>query len=263
MDPRPCRSLQVQFTKEEINSFRTLGIEPPRRSELSFHADLAEIRILGFQSPDRCRFEDNVAHAYFIYPDETNYTGSTRTFTALLNSCLKLNRHALAIARMRSNSPPEFVLLIPQAETFAKNGGQEDPPGFHVIRLPFVDDIRDPPRGMTENIIANDDEVMAMEKIIRRLRFKSGKYASDAYQNPALQYHQRQLEALAFEEDFDTAMFEDLALPKYAGVHKQAGALMAEWKRLINEDDRATEEVTVKPGTKRGAGAPAVAEVSY
>lgn len=225
-------------------------------------ADLAEIRILGFQSPERCRLEDNVAHAYFIYPDETNYTGSTRTFTALLNSCLKLNRHALAIARLRANSPPEFVLLIPQAETFAKGGGQEDPPGFHVIRLPFVDDIRDPPRGMTDNIVATDEEVMAMEKIIRRLRFKSGKYASDAYQNPALQYHQRQLEALAFEEDFDTAMFEDVALPKYAGVHKQAGKLMAEWKRLVDEDDRALENLTVKSGTKRGAAAPATAAVS-
>lgn len=225
-------------------------------------ANLAEIRILGFQSPERCRLEDNVAHAYFIYPDETNYTGSTRTFTALLNSCLKLNRHALAIARLRANSPPEFVLLIPQAETFAKGGGQEDPPGFHVIRLPFVDDIRDPPRGMTENIVATDEEVMAMEKIIRRLRFKSGKYASDAYQNPALQYHQRQLEALAFEEDFDTAMFEDVALPKYAGVHKQAGKLMAEWKRLVDEDDRALENLTVKSGTKRGAAAPAAAAVS-
>lgn len=154
------------------------------------------------------------------------------------------------------------MLLIPQAETFAKGGGQEDPPGFHVIRLPFVDDIRDPPRGMTENIVATDDETKAMEKIIRRLRFKSGKYASDAYQNPALQYHQRQLEALAFEEDFDTAMFEDCALPKYAGVHKQAGPLMAEWRRLIDEDERATE-VTVKSGTKRGAAAPAAAEVSF
>lgn len=151
---------------------------------------------------------------------------------------------------MRANSPPEFVLLIPQAETF-KNGGQEDPPGFHVIRLPFVDDIRDPPRGMDHNIIATDDEVMAMEKIIRRLRFKSGKYASDAYQNPALQYHQRQLEALAFEEDFDTEAFEDVALPKYAGVHKQAGKLMAEWKRLIDEDERASENMV--KSTKRGA----------
>lgn len=148
------------------------------------------------------------------------------------------------------------MLLVPQAETFAKGGGQEDPPGFHVIRLPFVDDIRDPPRGMTDNIVANDDETKAMEKIIRRLRFKSGRYASDAYQNPALQYHQRQLEALAFEEDFDTALFEDVALPKYAGVHRQAGPLMAEWKRLIDEDDRAVEDVKqLKPARKRAAAA--------
>lgn len=33
-----------------------------------------------------------------------------------------------------------------------KEGGQEDPPGFHVIVLPFVDDIRDPPKKMTNNL---------------------------------------------------------------------------------------------------------------
>lgn len=154
---------------------------------------------------------------------------------------------------MRSNSPPEFVLIVPQAETFAKGGGQENPPGFHVIRLPFVDDIRDPPRGMDQNIVATDDETKAMEKIIRRLRFKSGRYASDAYPNPTLAYHQEQLQALAFEEDFDTEMFEDKALPKYGGVHKAAGPLMEEWKKLIDEDDRAVEELTA--AKKRSAPA--------
>lgn len=84
---------------------------------------------------------------------------------------------------------------------------------------------------------------------MRRLRFKSGRYASDAYPNPALDYHQKQLQALAFDEDFDTEMFDDKALPKYAGIHRAAGPLMVEWKRLIDEDDRAVERLA--PATKR------------
>lgn len=90
-------------------------------------------------------------HAFFIYPDEKGYTGSTRTFSALLQSCIKQDRHALALCRLRAGSTPEFCVLIPQEETFDR-GSQDDPPGFHVVVLPFVDDIRDQPRAITDNI---------------------------------------------------------------------------------------------------------------
>jgi ATP-dependent DNA helicase 2 subunit 1 len=43
-------------------------------------------------------------------------------------------------------------VLIPQEETFTKDGGQDQPPGFHVILLPFADDIRKPPKNMTDNL---------------------------------------------------------------------------------------------------------------
>jgi hypothetical protein len=44
-------------------------------------------------------------------------------------------------------------VLVPQEEMInEREGGQEDPPGFHVIPLPFVDDIRDPPKKMTYNL---------------------------------------------------------------------------------------------------------------
>lgn len=105
-------------------------------------------------------------HSYFLYPDEDvaghlltfaqanrqSYTGSTRTFAALLKSCLKKGKHALAICRFKTNITPEFAVLIPQEGTFTEGGGQEMPPGFHVIVLPFVDDIRAPPKAMTENL---------------------------------------------------------------------------------------------------------------
>ena len=40
-------------------------------SRLSYRsADTAEIKILGFQSGEGLRFDENVKHSYFIYPDE-------------------------------------------------------------------------------------------------------------------------------------------------------------------------------------------------
>lgn len=80
------------------------------------------------------------------------YTGSTRTFAALLKSCIKLKRHALALCRFRANSLPEFCVMIPQEETFTADGGQDDPPGFHLVPLPFRDDIRVPPKNMSDNL---------------------------------------------------------------------------------------------------------------
>ncbi|KLT41005.1 SPOC domain-like protein [Cutaneotrichosporon oleaginosum] len=233
-EPKLVAKTRLKFTDEQIRSYKTLDIEPPR-----------------FQSPEHLVMTDNIKHSYFIYPDESTYTGSTRAFTALLRSCIKLDRHALALCRFRASSSPEFAVLVPQEETInKKEGGQEDPPGFHVVILPFVDDIRDPPKKMTYNLTATDEETKAMERLMRRLRFKSGKYVSDVYPNPALQYHQKQLQALAFDEDFDTEEFDDKALPKYLGIHKAAGQLMKDWKKLIDDDERAVE-TALNPPSKR------------
>lgn len=103
-----------------------------------------------------------------------------------------------------------------------------------------------------------------MERIVRRLRFKSKRYKPDPWPNPgellqatphqltsALAYHQQQLQALAFDEDFDTELFDDKALPKYGGIHGAAGQLMEEWNRLIEADSRAIEVTTA--ATKRTA----------
>lgn len=40
------------------------------------------------------------------------------------------------------------------------------------------------------------------------------------YTNLALEYHNLQLEAAAFREEFDPETFEDLTLPNYKAIHK-------------------------------------------
>ena len=157
-------------------------------------------------------------------------------------------------------------MLIPQEETFTKDGGQDQPPGFHVIVMPYVDDIRQPPKNMAENLNATEKQAKLMSNIVKRLRIKAGHYRSGVYPNPgrrrvlarlievALAYHFAQLQALAFEEDFDLAENIDeidKTYPKYNGMHNAAGDFMAEWNTVIAEDERAVE--TLKSGTKRSA----------
>jgi ATP-dependent DNA helicase 2 subunit 1 len=69
-----------------------------------------------------------------------------------------------------------------------------------------------------------------------------------------LAYHYAQLQALAFEEDFDTSDPDTIAdldktFPKHGGMHKIAGKCMEAWNNAIRDDPRAIE--TLKGGTKR------------
>ena len=69
----------------------------------------------------------------------------------------------------------------------------------------------------------------------------------------ALAYHYQQLQALAFEEDFDPAEMADLdrTLPKHHGMHKAAGDFMKEWNMEVDEDERGV--AVAKGSSKRAA----------
>lgn len=74
----------------------------------------------------------------------------------------------------------------------------------------------------------------------------------------ALAYHYAQLQALAFEEDFDPSTTDlDRTKPKYGGIHKAAGDFMREFNQSIEEDERAVEALPKSGGTKRAATAAA------
>lgn len=45
----------------------------------------------------------------------------------------------------RSNSTLEIVYLLPQLEERDEQGNQTTPAGFHVILLPFKEDVREVP----------------------------------------------------------------------------------------------------------------------
>jgi hypothetical protein len=94
------------------------------------------------------------------------------------------------------------------------------------------------------------------------------------YVHAALAFHNAQLEASAFSEEFDAEGFEDLTLPKVDIIHKvrhipllfssllivvsyvqRAGALLTEWKKALMNDESANKVIVTgtKSGTKRKA----------
>ncbi|KAM5544081.1 hypothetical protein V8D89_002267 [Ganoderma adspersum] len=301
---------RVFYTAEEVRSFRTLGLEPG-------------IKLLGFKDRAELAFEDNTKHSFFVYPDEMTYSGSKRTFTALLRTMINKKKIAIALALTRRNSSPIFCAVLPQEEKVDESGWRE-PPGFHLIPLPFADDIRAAPvekafrgkhrlllmasHGLTgpfhqflarsgrylthtpnfgsvrqidgrlslgRRVAASDELKDAARAWIDKLNVKNGSYPPDSYPNPALAYHNAQLEASAFREDFDAEAFEDLTEPKEnvlpdAPVHtagtflnhcvvpaprstQRAGQLMRAWKKALREDESANIVAAPLAGSKRKA----------
>ncbi|KAG1822093.1 SPOC like C-terminal domain-containing protein [Suillus variegatus] len=224
------------YTADEIKSFRTLDLEPG-------------IKLLGFKDRTELAFEDNVKHSVFIYPDELKYSGSKRTFAALLRKMIEKKKIGLVLALTRRNTAPVFCAMLPQAES-GEEGGWNDPAGFHIIPLPFADDIRAAP--LDQAFRAPDELKDAARVWIDKLCVKDGAYPPDSYPNPALAYHNAQLQASAFREEFDPEAFEDLTRPKYDMIHKRAGNLMKEWKRGLLTDESANI-VPVTTGSKRKA----------
>ncbi|KAH8828524.1 SPOC like C-terminal domain-containing protein [Flagelloscypha sp. PMI_526] len=218
---RVCsRSSRPTTPADDIKEFRTLGLTPG-------------LKLLGFKNRDQLHFEDNIKHSLFIYPDESTFSGSKRTFSALLKSMVKKDKIAIARGLIRRNATPTFFALLPQEEK-PDEGGWTDPAGFHIT---------------------SDELVEKAAAWIKKLKLKNGGYEPDSYPNPALAFHNAQLEAAAFREPFDPSDFEDLTKPNHDAHHKKAGKLIAEWKEALKEDPSADAVVEPKKtaGTKRKA----------
>jgi len=182
---------RVFYTAEELRSLRTLDLEPG-------------LKLLGFKDRSELAFEDNVRHSTFIHPDEGTYAGSRRTFTALLSSMAKKGKIGLVRAVTRRNASPSFCALLPQE---GEDEGWAEPSGFHLIPLPFADDIRAAP--IEDSFRASKELIEAAKSFVSKLALRNGTYPPDSYPNPALAFHHVQLEATAFREEFDPASFED------------------------------------------------------
>ncbi|KZV77298.1 Ku DNA-binding complex, Ku70 subunit [Peniophora sp. CONT] len=230
---------RVFYTAEEVRSFRTLGLSPG-------------LKLLGFKDRSELAFEDNVKHSLFVYPDETNYAGSKRTFSAMLKSLISKDKIATVLGLVRSNATPTIYALLPQQEIY-EEGEYLEPAGMHMIPYPYADDIRAAP--ITEAARASKDLKAKMEPVIRKLKVRENIYNPDSYPNPSLAFHNAQLEAAAFREEYDPEEFEDLTVPSYAGMIKKAGELIKDFKEALAEDDSANVTIAaVEPrGTKRRA----------
>ncbi|KAH8494380.1 hypothetical protein H0E87_020955, partial [Populus deltoides] len=140
--------------------------------------------------------------------------GSTCIFIALLRSMVNLKRFAVAF--YGSSSRPQLVALVAQDEIISA-GGQVEPPGMHMIYLPYSDDVRHVEEANTNAGAprATDEQIKKAAALIKRIDLKD--FSVFQFANPGLQRHYAVLQALALDED-DMPEINDETLPDEEGM---------------------------------------------
>ncbi|XP_025085058.1 X-ray repair cross-complementing protein 5-like [Pomacea canaliculata] len=204
---------KICFENEEVVEMRQFG--PPG------------FKLMGFKPRSSVKPYYHVKPAQFLYPDEETVTGSTSLFTALLRKCLDREVVAVCLYIPGKNNPPRFVALLPQEEEVNERKVQVTPPGFHVIFLPYADDFRKVT--YEEEPKATDEQISAAKEVIKKLKFQ---FSSESFENPVLQNHWRNIEALALDREEPDELV-DFTLPANDKIQKKAGSAIKDFMELV------------------------------
>ncbi|KYQ90183.1 ATP-dependent DNA helicase [Tieghemostelium lacteum] len=243
----------IIFSKDEMDQIKSM--------------DRVGLTLLGFKPSSTLKIHQMIKHSSFIVPDETYIRGSTCAFVALLEQMLKSDKIAICRFTPRVSTSPRIVALQPQPEVCNDEKVQIRPYGFHVIQLPFSDDIRHYQLSRIHTNLESHQQIDAVDKAKALIKSMKIRYNDQIYLNPSLQKHYSNLQALALERDHventqdlihvDSSLlekskdqikeFKDLAFPKgYTSAESKSGT-----KRARDDKDLSSMDwvAMVKNGT--------------
>ncbi|XP_071552521.1 LOW QUALITY PROTEIN: X-ray repair cross-complementing protein 6 [Panulirus ornatus] len=227
---------KIKFTLDEVRSMAR--IHDP------------EIKLLGFKPISSIKPYYHVRPGNFIYPDEKSVQGSKKMFAALLERCLARKMAAIVRLVTRKGASVSWAALIPQKEELDRKNCQVTPPGFIACHLPFADDFRNI---QIENTIrATPDQVDAAKAVIKKLHFK---YSPDSFDNPDIQTHWRNIEALALNRSHLEPV-PDYTVPDYERMQKKAGMFLQKFQDLVYPPSYDPNESVKKRPAPKSTPAP-------
>ncbi|KAL4632557.1 hypothetical protein ACB092_04G060000 [Castanea dentata] len=199
---QPYKNENIKISVEELSEIKRIST--------------GQLRLLGFKPLSCLKDYHNLRPSTFIFPSDEEVFGSTCIFIALHRSMLRLERFAVAF--YGSSSHPQLVALIAQKEIIS-HGGQVEPPGMHMIYLPYSEDIRHVEELYSDSNgaapKATDDQIEKATALMKRIDLKD--FSVCQFSNPALQRHYAVLQALALEEP-DIPETIDETLPDEEGM---------------------------------------------
>ncbi|EEF40803.1 ATP-dependent DNA helicase 2 subunit KU70 [Ricinus communis] len=222
----PYKNENIKFSVEELAEIKRIST--------------GHLRLLGFKPLSCLRDYHNLRPSTFVFPSDKEVIGSTSIFIALHRSMLRLNRFAVAF--YGGSSHPRLVALVAQDEIVSA-GGQIEPPGMHMIYLPYSDDVRHIEEFHSESNVglphANGDQTKKAAGLIKRIDLKD--FSVCQFANPALQRHYAVLQALALEED-EMPESKDETLPDEEGLARPGVVKAIEEFKLSVYGDKYDEE---------------------
>lgn len=209
---------RVYMSRAELNQTKQFG-EPG-------------MKLLGFKAAKRLQVHHRVFHSYFVYPNERAVKGSAGLCAALIDRMLA--RKMMAIVRYvpRRNAAPVLAALLPQAEVEEADGtDQVSPPGFHMVLLPWADEIRRLDFPVPETAASQTPAVQeAARATIAAMRLHG--FSPGCVDNPALQRHFASVQALALGEA-EIEETHDLLMPDADAMANNAHLLQA-WRESLD-----------------------------
>ena len=205
----------------------------------------------------------------YMRADETVF-GGKEAFSALLTACAERRVSILCADVYNAKSQVKYVALIPQVENDAHLGV---PAGFHVVRVPFRDDLRQPEKtlGAASQTRATETQIQAAEGLVESLELQE--YHPTKISNPELQAHYKALEAIALNKRKVEKISDDTA-PPIEQLWKEHGVVAhirnfsqttygveRQERSLSGDDDDGNDDVPDGIGRKRKASSHSVAAI--
>jgi ATP-dependent DNA helicase 2 subunit 1 len=198
---------RIEFSAEDMKTIKSCGAlntenkGPAAVSTAKTQAETdagADIVLLYCTPISTLTPDANVECAYFLFPDNSTVSGSTPIFAALLATLLDRQLVAMVRFRRTKNGAPRLACMIPQPEVLDEDGVQIQPPGFNVIVLPFMEEIRRNPSaaGCVPEVLeptqdAEGELVQAARNLIRAAKLDDSFEYYRSIENPALQQFHR------------------------------------------------------------------------
>lgn len=253
--------LQESTKHVQIYKNETIKLSVDELSKIK-RISTGNLRLLGFKPLSCLKDYHNLRPSTFLFPSDEDIIGSTRLFIALHRSMLRLKRFGVAF--YGSSSRPQLVALVAQEEIIIA-GGQVEPPGMHMIYLPYSDDIRDIEELHSDSNgtapCATDEQIKNAAALMKRIDLKD--FSVGQFANPALQRHYAVLQALALEED-EIPDINDETVPDEEGMSRPGVVKSLEEFKLsvYGENYQEENDKAVDASKKRKAAAELAAKES-
>lgn len=183
---------QISISKERTDELKYLGNVPG-----------VGLRLICFIPADRLPRDYNISTPYLLYPHEKAVKGSALMFEALLRNCAK--KKVLPVVRFNrtDRTSPRLAVLWPQLEEVDEDGCQVVPPAFHLIPMPFSDELRFcPVRGDPELVIPEEAQSAARDLVLALKDATPEEFRYDKeIENPVLRLFYAVLQAVALNSD--------------------------------------------------------------